>query len=95
MLIDKERKYSGSTNLGPETPRQECSPNANDQAEEKDEGEAENELLMMAGRDKRGNAKDPDRPFRAAAQRGLWRGGVVDDDNDDIGGGPGNPPLVF
>jgi len=89
MLIDKERKYSGSTNLGPEPPRQENRPGKDDK-ERDDQGE-ENELLVMAHRDKTGKAKDPDQPFKAAAKKGLWRGGS----EDDGGGGTRSPPPVF
>lgn len=92
MLIDRERKYSEKTNLGPNAPNQ---LGANNQAEKNSEAEEENELLMMARRDKKGNARDPDQPFRAAAQKGLWKGSGLDDDNSDIGIGPGSPPPVF
>lgn len=91
MLIDKERKYSGSTNLGPETSRQENRPNKDEG--EKDDEDEENELLVMARRDKKGKAKDPDQPFRAAAEKGLWRSGGGF--RDDGGDGSRSPPGVF
>lgn len=90
MLIDKERKYSGSANLVSEPSRQEDRHGKGDQG--KEDEEEENELLIMGRRDKKGKPKDPDQPFRAAAKKGLWKGGRGD---DDLTGGLGSPPPVF
>lgn len=84
MLIDKERKYSGGINIGSEPPKR--GNRKGDSAEKKEDDGEDNELLMMARRDKKGKPKDPDQPFKAAAQKGLWKGG---------GGGPGSPPPIF
>jgi hypothetical protein len=91
MLIDKERKYSGSTNLGPQKLRRAAGPGKD--VKDAIEDDEENELLIMARRDKKGKPKDPDQPFKAAAKKGLWRGGMADD--DDGGDGPRSPPAVF
>jgi hypothetical protein len=89
MLIDKERKYSGSASLGPGVLKQENQTRKGSGKDDEDEG---NELLVMARRDKKGKAKDPDQPFRAAAKKGLWKRGGGD---DEAGDGPGSPPPVF
>ncbi|KAF7514461.1 hypothetical protein GJ744_000231 [Endocarpon pusillum] len=91
MLIDKERKYSGSANLGPKLPKQDNRGKKN----EKENGEdvEENELLVMARADKKGKAKDPDQPFKAAAKKGFLRSGGGDGDGG--AGGSGSPPPVF
>jgi hypothetical protein len=92
VLIDKERKYSGSTNLGPEKPRRAAGPGKDDKDTNDDDEEEENELLTMARRDKKGKPGDPDRPFKAAAKKGLWRGGMSGDDGGD---GSKSPPAMF
>ena len=89
MLIDKERKYSGSANLGPALSKQDNRGKKNEK--ENGEDEEENELLVMAGADKKGKAKDPDRPFKAAAKKGLLRSGG----GDGGAGGSGSPSPVF
>lgn len=91
MLIDKERKYSGSTNLGPEPSRRENRPSQGEG--EKDDEDEENELLVMARRDQKGKAKDPDQPFRAAAEKGLLKSSSGF--RDDGGEGSKSPPALF
>lgn len=89
MLIDKERKYSGSANLGPTLPKQDNRGKKNEK--ENSEDVEENELLVMARGDKKGKAKDPDQPFKAAAKKGFLRSGG----GDGGAGGSGSPPPVF
>jgi hypothetical protein len=88
MLINKERKHSGSADLGPKSSTQE-NQRTSDKGNIEDDEEEENELLLMARRDKKGKAKDPDQPFRAAARKGFGR------DSSDDGNGPRSPPPVF
>ncbi len=90
MLIDKERKYSASTNLGLEPTKQENRYGRDKSNAKDDDGEEENELLVMARRDNKGKATDPDQPFKAAAKKGLWKGGG---DDDDIGRSRSPPPV--
>lgn len=87
VLIDKERQHRGNVNLGPETPRQENRPGKEDQ--DKHDKQEENELLVMARRDRKLIAEDPDQPFKAAAKKGLLTGGSKGGDT------PGSPPPVF
>jgi hypothetical protein len=93
MLIDKERKYSGGVNLGPEGSR--LGNRAGKSGKERSNDEEENELLVMARRDKKGRPEDPDHPFKEAARKGFLMG---------AGGGGGgssdeeesrSPPPVF
>ncbi len=91
MLIDKERKYSGGTNLGPERAKQENRYLKDKSNTQDNDEEEENELLVMARRDKKGKPKDPDQPFKAAAKKGLWKGGCGDDDLSRSR----SPPPVF
>jgi hypothetical protein len=93
MLIDKERKYSGGMNLGPETSRQDTRAVKNSKEKGKDD-EEENELLMMARRDKKGRPEDPDRPFKEAARKGFLVGAGGRAGSSD-GGGSRSPPPVF
>ncbi|ERF73100.1 hypothetical protein EPUS_06561 [Endocarpon pusillum Z07020] len=92
MLIDKERKYSGSANLGPQLPKQDNRGRKNEK--ENNEDVEENELLVMARADKKGKAKDPDQPFKAAAKKGFLRSGGGGG-GDGGAGGSGSPPPVF
>lgn len=90
MLINKERKYSGSTNLGLEPTKQENRHGKDKSDTGDDDEEEENELLVMARRDNKGKPKDPDQPFKAAAKKGLWKGGGGD---DDLGHSRSPPPF--
>lgn len=101
MLIDKQRRYSAGANTSPEYSKQHGQSSSLQNIDGSDEGDddekeagsedsgKENELLLMALKDKRGMARDPDQPFRAAAKKGLWRGG------DDGSDGPQSPPPIF
>ena len=91
MLIDKERKQTGNTNIGPEPTKQENGGGKEVSKNDDGDDEEENELLIMARRDKKGKLKDPDQPFKAAAKKGLWQGGGGDD--DDLGGSRSPPPV--
>lgn len=97
ILIDKERKMSGSTNLGPDPARQENRRRRGMTQDDEGEETAENELLIMARKDRRGPitdkgkvAVDPDQPFRAAAKKGLLGSAIISPRD-----GSRSPPPVF
>ena len=93
MLIDKERKYSGGMNLGPEASRQGTRA-AKSSKEKGKEDEEENELLVMARREKKGRPEDPDHPFKEAARKGFLVGAGGGAGSSD-GEGSRSPPPVF
>ena len=95
MLIEKERKMSGSANLSPDPSRQENRRRRGVKVEDDDdEDNTENELLTMARSDKKGKGRapiDPDQPFKEAARKGLLRAGRKTDRSE----GSRSPPPLF